>query len=123
LIPGTILKKPLTYRDEMVARIGEKLIVGHVQDSIDEGKVIEQKGKNASRNALQTTTLLDTIAKHQFDACIGGARRDEEKPAPKNVSFRYVMNLASGTRNASAPSFGIFITAKFTKARTYACSR
>ncbi|MDB5285735.1 MAG: sulfate adenylyltransferase small subunit [Mucilaginibacter sp.] len=77
----------ITYRDEMIARIGEKLIVGHVQDSINEGKVIEQKGKNASRNALQTVTLLDTIAKYQFDACIGGARRDEEKARAKERIF------------------------------------
>src|ERR1700743_1750151 len=77
----------IEYRDKMIARIGEKLIVGHVQDSIDEGKVVEQKGKNASRNALQTVTLLDTIAKHGFDACIGGARRDEEKARAKERIF------------------------------------
>jgi sulfate adenylyltransferase subunit 2 len=58
-----------------------------VQDSIDEGKVVEQKGKNASRNALQTVTLLDTIAKHKFDACIGCARRDEEKARAKERIF------------------------------------
>jgi sulfate adenylyltransferase subunit 2 len=84
---GHNFEETITYRDEMIARIGEKLIVGHVQDSIDEGKVIEQKGKNASRNALQTTTLLDTIAKYQFDACIGGARRDEEKARAKERIF------------------------------------
>lgn len=77
----------IEYRDAMMKRIGEKLIVGYVQDSIDEGKVVEQKGKNASRNALQTVTLLDTIAKHQFDACIGGARRDEEKARAKERIF------------------------------------
>jgi len=77
----------IEYRDAMVKRLGEKLIVGHVQDSIDQGKVVEQKGKNASRNALQTVTLLDTIAKHQFDACIGGARRDEEKARAKERIF------------------------------------
>src|ERR1700709_1727898 len=77
----------IEYRDAMIKRIGEKLIIGHVQDSIDEGKVVEQKGKNASRNALQTVTLLDTIAKHQFDACIGGARRDEEKARAKERIF------------------------------------
>jgi sulfate adenylyltransferase subunit 2 len=77
----------IEYRDAMIKRIGEKLIIGHVQDSIDEGKVAEQKGKNASRNALQTVTLLDTIAKHQFDACIGGARRDEEKARAKERIF------------------------------------
>jgi sulfate adenylyltransferase subunit 2 len=77
----------IEYRDDMIKRIGEKLIIGHVQDSINEGKVVEQKGKNASRNALQTVTLLDTIAKHQFDACIGGARRDEEKARAKERIF------------------------------------
>ena len=84
---GHNFAETITYRDEMVARIGEKLIVGHVQDTIDEGKVIEQKGKNASRNPLQTVTLLDTIAKYQFDACIGGARRDEEKARAKERIF------------------------------------
>ncbi len=77
----------IEYRDAMIKRIGEKLIIGHVQDSINEGKVVEQKGKNASRNALQTVTLLDTIAKYQFDACIGGARRDEEKARAKERIF------------------------------------
>ncbi|MFI5138704.1 MAG: sulfate adenylyltransferase subunit CysD [Sphingobacteriales bacterium] len=77
----------IEYRDAMIKRLGEKLIIGHVQDSIDEGKVVEQKGKNASRNALQTVTLLDTIAKNQFDACIGGARRDEEKARAKERIF------------------------------------
>jgi sulfate adenylyltransferase subunit 2 len=84
---GHNFEETITYRDEMVARIGEKLIIGHVQDTIDEGKVIEQKGKNASRNPLQTVTLLDTIAKHKFDACIGGARRDEEKARAKERIF------------------------------------
>lgn len=77
----------IEYRDNMVKRIGEKLIVGYVQDDIDNGRVVEQKGKNASRNALQTVTLLNTIAKHQFDACIGGARRDEEKARAKERIF------------------------------------
>lgn len=77
----------IEFRDRMIERIGEKLIVGHVQDAIDQGKVIEQKGKNASRNPLQTVTLLETIEKHQFDACIGGARRDEEKARAKERIF------------------------------------
>jgi sulfate adenylyltransferase subunit 2 len=77
----------IEFRDKLVAQIGEKLIVGHVQDAIDSGKVIEQKGKNASRNALQTVTLLETIEKYQFDACIGGARRDEEKARAKERIF------------------------------------
>src|SRR5687768_14142898 len=64
---GHNFEETITYRDKMVERIGEKLIIGHVQDSIDQGKVVEQTGKNASRNALQTVTLLDTIALHKFD--------------------------------------------------------
>ncbi|MEO6523372.1 MAG: sulfate adenylyltransferase subunit CysD [Mucilaginibacter sp.] len=84
---GHNFPETISYRDEMVERIGEKLIVGYVQDAIDQGKVIEQKGKNASRNSLQTVTLLDTIAEHKFDACIGGARRDEEKARAKERIF------------------------------------
>ena len=80
-------QETIDYRDAMIKRIGEKLIVGYVQDDIDQGKVVEQKGKNASRNQLQTVTLLNTIAKHQFDACIGGARRDEEKARAKERIF------------------------------------
>lgn len=84
---GHNFEETISYRDELIERIGEKLIVGYVQDSIDEGKVVEQKGKHASRNALQTVTLLDTIAKNGFDACIGGARRDEEKARAKERIF------------------------------------
>lgn len=77
----------IEFRDKLVEKIGEKLIIGHVQDAIDSGKVIEQKGKNASRNALQTVSLLEVIEKNQFDACIGGARRDEEKARAKERIF------------------------------------
>src|ERR1700709_452146 len=84
---GHNFEETIVYRDDMIKRIGEKLIVGYVQDDIDQGKVVEQKGKNASRNPLQTITLLNTIAKHQFDACIGGARRDEEKARAKERIF------------------------------------
>ena len=84
---GHNFPETISFRDDMIARIGEKLILGHVQDSIDQGKVIEQTGKNASRNALQTVTLLDTIAEGKFDACIGGARRDEEKARAKERIF------------------------------------
>ena len=84
---GHNFPETISFRDDMIARIGEQLIIGHVQDSIDQGKVIEQTGKNASRNALQTVTLLDTIAEGKFDACIGGARRDEEKARAKERIF------------------------------------
>lgn len=84
---GHNFPETIEFRDSLVKDIGEKLIVGYVQDSIDKGKVVEQKGKNASRNALQTVTLLDTISTYGFDACIGGARRDEEKARAKERIF------------------------------------
>ncbi|MBS1528729.1 MAG: sulfate adenylyltransferase subunit CysD [Bacteroidetes bacterium] len=84
---GHNFDEAIIYRDQLIERIGEKLIVGYVQEDIDAGRVVEQRGKNASRNQLQTVTLLNTIAKHQFDACIGGARRDEEKARAKERIF------------------------------------
>jgi sulfate adenylyltransferase subunit 2 len=86
---GHNFPETMKYRDWLVEKIGAKLIVGSVQESIDTGKVREEIGLNASRNALQTTTLLDTIDKHQFDACIGGARRDEEKARAKERFFSH----------------------------------
>jgi sulfate adenylyltransferase subunit 2 len=79
----------LEYRDDLVERIGERLIVRLVQDSIDQGRVVEQSGPRASRNRLQTTTLLDAIEELQFDAAIGGARRDEEKARAKERIFSF----------------------------------
>lgn len=79
----------MTYRDELVKKLGADLIVGYVQDSIDEGKVKEETGFNASRNKLQTVTLLDTLAKYKFDAACGGARRDEEKARAKERIFSH----------------------------------
>jgi sulfate adenylyltransferase subunit 2 len=77
----------IEFRDRLVESIGEKLIIGHVQDAIDSGRAIEQKGKNASRNTLQTVSLLEVIEKNQFDACIGGARSDEQKARAKERIF------------------------------------
>ncbi len=84
---GHNFSETIEYRNRMLERIGESLIIGLVQKSIDEGKVVEQKGKNASRNSLQTVTLLETIQQYGFDACIGGARRDEEKARAKERIF------------------------------------
>jgi sulfate adenylyltransferase subunit 2 len=69
----------ITFRDKRVAELGERLIVGHVEDSIKRGTVRLRNPLTDSRNAAQAVTLLETIAEHKFDACIGGARRDEEK--------------------------------------------
>jgi sulfate adenylyltransferase subunit 2 len=80
----------IEFRDRRVAELGERLIVASVQESIDAGRVVEETGPRASRNRLQTTTLLDAIAKHGFDAAFGGARRDEERARAKEriMSFR-----------------------------------
>jgi len=84
---GHNFAETIAYRNLLAERLNEKLIVRYVQNSIDQQKVIEQKGKNASRNSLQTVTLLDTIEEFNFDACIGGARRDEEKARAKERIF------------------------------------
>jgi sulfate adenylyltransferase subunit 2 len=76
----------LEFRDRRVDQLGERLIVASVQESIDKGRVKEEPG-NPSRNRLQTTTLLDAIQEHQFDAVFGGARRDEEKARAKERVF------------------------------------
>jgi sulfate adenylyltransferase subunit 2 len=80
----------IAFRDRRVAELGERLIVASVQESIDAGRVVEETGPRASRNRLQTTTLLDAIAEHGFDAAFGGARRDEERARAKEriMSFR-----------------------------------
>jgi sulfate adenylyltransferase subunit 2 len=86
---GHNFPETLVYRDELVKEIGARLIVGSVQKSIDIGRVIEEKGPNASRNTLQTVTLLDTIEEYKFDAAIGGGRRDEEKARAKERFFSH----------------------------------
>ena len=79
----------LDYRDRRVAELGSRLIVASVQASIDAGRVVEETGPRASRNRLQTTTLLDAIEEHRFDAVFGGARRDEEKARAKERVFSF----------------------------------
>jgi sulfate adenylyltransferase subunit 2 len=79
----------IEFRDRRVAELGERLVVASVQDSIDKGRVVEQTGPRASRNQLQTVTLLDAIAEHGFDAAFGGARRDEERARAKERIFSF----------------------------------
>jgi sulfate adenylyltransferase subunit 2 len=80
----------IAFRDRRVAELGVELVVASVQESIDRGRVVEESGPRASRNRLQTVTLLDAIAEHGFDAAFGGARRDEERARAKErmLSFR-----------------------------------
>lgn len=84
---GHNFQEALDFRDELADNIGAKLIVRKVEDTIKVKRLTEQKGKFASRNQLQTYTLLDTIEEFEFDACIGGARRDEEKARAKERIF------------------------------------
>jgi sulfate adenylyltransferase subunit 2 len=86
---GHNFPETIVFRDRRVRELGERLIVASVQDSIDTGRVVEEKGPRASRNRLQTTTLLDAIEEHGFDACIGGARRDEERARAKERIFSH----------------------------------
>lgn len=86
---GHNFEETLIYRDDLVKKIGATLYVGSVQESIDNGRVVEETGYNASRNILQTTTLLDTIEKYKFDAAMGGGRRDEEKARAKERFFSH----------------------------------
>ena len=84
---GHNFPETIELRDKLVAEHGLRLIVGSVQNDIDAGNVVAEKGRHASRNSLQTTTLLNTIEENKFDACMGGARRDEEKARAKERVF------------------------------------
>ena len=86
---GENFPETIEFRDRRVGELGERLLIASVQDSIDAGRVIEETGPRASRNRLQTTTLLDAIARHRFDCAIGGARRDEERARAKERVFSF----------------------------------
>jgi len=86
---GHNFPETIKFRDELVDRIGAKLIVGSVQEAINNGEATEEKGINASRNGLQTAVLLDSLEKGKYDAALGGARRDEEKARAKERFFSH----------------------------------
>ena len=86
---GHNFPETIQFRDQLIEELGVKLIVGSVQESIDKGRVAEEKGKNATRNALQITTLLDAIEDNKVDCAIGGGRRDEEKARAKERFFSH----------------------------------
>jgi len=86
---GHNFPETIAFRDELIRSLGARLIVASVQESIEKGRVAEEKGKFASRNALQTTTLLDAIEAHKIDCAIGGGRRDEEKARAKERFFSH----------------------------------
>ncbi len=86
---GHNFPETIEFRDNLVKELGVKLIVGSVQESINKGRVVEERGKNATRNALQIITLLDTIEEQKIDCAIGGGRRDEEKARAKERFFSH----------------------------------
>src|SRR5665213_488250 len=104
---GENFPETIEFRDRRVNALGERLLVASVQDSIDQGRVTEEQGPRASRNRLQTTTLLDAIAEHRFDAAIGGARRDEERARAKERMFLSLIHISEPTRQAEI-SYAVF---------------
>ena len=126
---GHNFPETIAFRDSFIKATGVQLIVGHVQDSIDRGTAIEETGPNASRNALQSVTLLETIEKESLDACLGGCRRDEEKARAKERFFSHrdafgqwdpknqrpeLWNLFNG-RKAQGENFRIFPLSNWTE--------
>ena len=100
---GHNFPETIEFRDEIVKKHNLKLIVKYVEDSINEGKATEETGKYASRNALQTVTLLEGIEENEFDACIGGARRDEEKARAKERIFSVRDDFGQWNARAQRP--------------------
>lgn len=126
---GHNFPETLTFRDRFVQDLGLRLVIGSVQDSIDQGRVREESGPSSSRNSLQTVTLLDTIKEHDYDCCLGGARRDEEKARAKERFFSHrarsgtweprnqrpeLWNLFNG-RKAPGEHFRVFPLSNFTE--------
>jgi len=93
----------IEFRDRLVEQVGERLIVASVQESIDQGRAVEETGPRASRNRLQTVTLLDAIERHGFDAAFGGARRDEERARAKERIFSFRDDFGQWDPKAQRP--------------------
>jgi len=105
----------IEFRDRRVAELDERLIVASVQESIDRGRVVEETGPRASRNRLQTTTLLDAIEEHGFDAAIGGARRDEERARAKERIFSFRDDFGQWNPRAQRPELWNLYNARVRK--------
>jgi sulfate adenylyltransferase subunit 2 len=126
---GHNFPETLEFRDQLMEKVGARLIVRYVQDSIDQGRVVEETGPYASRNGLQTVTLLDALAEFKFEAALGGARRDEEKARAKERFFSHrdafgqwdpknqrpeLWNLYNGRKNANE-HFRVFPLSNWTE--------
>ena len=105
----------IEFRDRRVRELGERLIVASVQESIDKGRVVEETGPRASRNRLQTTTLLDAIAANGFDAAFGGARRDEERARAKERIFSFRDDFGQWNPRAQRPELWNIYNARIRK--------
>jgi sulfate adenylyltransferase subunit 2 len=105
----------VAYRDRRIAEMGERLVVASVQESIDKGRVVEETGPRASRNRLQTTTLLDAIEEHGFDAAMGGARRDEERARAKERIFSFRDDFGQWNPRAQRPELWSLYNARIRK--------
>jgi len=105
----------IEFRDRRVAELGERLVVASVQDSIDRGRVRDQTGPRASRNQLQTVTLLDAIEEHGFDAAMGGARRDEERARAKERIFSFRDDFGQWNPRAQRPELWNLYNARIRK--------
>jgi sulfate adenylyltransferase subunit 2 len=112
---GHNFPEAIEYRDRRIAELGERLIVASVQEPIDRGRVVEETGPRASRNRLQTTTLLDAIEEHQFDAAIGGARRDEERARAKERIFSFRDDFGQWNPRAQRPELWNIYNARVRK--------
>ena len=105
----------IEYRDRRIAELGERLVVASVQESIDKGRVQEETGPRASRNRLQTTTLLDALEEHGFDAAMGGARRDEERARAKERIFSFRDDFGQWNPRAQRPELWNLYNARIRK--------
>ncbi len=112
---GHNFPEAIEFRDRRVEELGERLVVASVQESIDKGRVVEETGPRASRNRLQTTTLLDAIEEHQFDAAIGGARRDEERSRAKERIFSFRDDFGQWNPRAQRPELWSLYNARVRK--------
>ncbi len=112
---GHNFPEAIEFRDRRVAELGERLVIASVQESIDKGRVVEETGPRASRNRLQTTTLLDAIEEHAFDAAIGGARRDEERSRAKERIFSFRDDFGQWNPRAQRPELWNLYNARVRK--------
>ena len=112
---GHNFPEAIEFRDRRIAELGERLVIASVQESIDKGRVVDETGPRATRNRLQTTTLLDAMESNQFDAAIGGARRDEERSRAKERIFSFRDDFGQWDPRAQRPELWNLYNGKIRK--------